>query len=94
MHAYYFRVQTADSAQAVALAAELDGREAWVRRERRVVEVVWPQMDSAEPDDWDEEFPSEFVFWLRSWADSRSGTNVTVLDRRPLEISAPPRAYS
>jgi hypothetical protein len=81
------RLQVAEVEEAVALMEALEQMGPVVlQRQERVVLLMWPPLETDDPDEWDEQTFVELIFFLRAWSGRHPARELTVLEERPVEV--------
>ena len=81
------RLQVAEAAEAEALTEALERIGPVVlQRQDRVVLLLWPALETDDPDEWDEQTFVELIFFLRAWSGRNPARELVVLEERPIEV--------
>ena len=81
------RVQAAGAPEAQVLMDALEEMGPVVlQRQDRVLLILWPALETDDPEEWDEQTYSELIFFLRAWSGREPERELTVLEERPIEV--------
>jgi hypothetical protein len=81
------RVQTPGAAEAQGLLEALEEMgPVLLQRQDQVLLILWPALETDDPEEWDEQTYAELIFFLRAWSGRKPERELTVLEDRPIEV--------